>query len=64
MLSGDADGQPLFPEDLSSFETQVSTNLLDWYPITLDWTLTNGSLLLSDPAYTNEQQRFYRVLEH
>ncbi|MHB8524118.1 MAG: carboxypeptidase regulatory-like domain-containing protein [Limisphaerales bacterium] len=44
-----------------SYTVQVSTNLLDWTPLT---TLvnTNGTMTVVDPATTNLNYRFYRAV--
>jgi alpha-tubulin suppressor-like RCC1 family protein len=63
LVSRDADGAPLGPEDLASFQAQTSTNLLDWIILPNSLTLTNGSLLLIDPEAANYPQRFYRIIE-
>ncbi len=61
---GDADGTPLLPGDVSNFEPQISTNLLDWFTLPNELTLSNGLLFLHDSDSTNSPARFYRVLEH
>jgi hypothetical protein len=60
----DADGAVLALEDFLRFEAQASTNLVGWITLADALTLTNGSLLLRDPASANEPARFYRVVEH
>jgi len=64
LTSGDADGGLLSLEDVGRFESQVSSNLVDWMPLTNDIVLTNGMLLLIDQDSTNYPMRFYRVIEH
>jgi hypothetical protein len=64
LLSGDADGGLLLPQDLPAFEAQGSTNLVDWETLPGALTLTNGVLVVRDPAATNFPARFYRVIEH
>lgn len=63
LLAGDADGAGLWPGDLSCFQAQVSTNLVNWETLTNSLTLTNGLLRLWDPASTNWPSRFYRIIE-
>ena len=63
LTSGDADGGVLSPGDLSAFQAQASTNLVDWVTLPNSLTLTNGLLLLRDPDGTNCPARFYRIIE-
>ena len=63
LTSGDADRGALLPGDLANIEPQVSTNLVDWAPLTNSVMLTNGVLLVIDPQSTNYPTRFYRVIE-
>jgi alpha-tubulin suppressor-like RCC1 family protein len=63
LVSRDADGGLLGPEDLAGFQAQTSTNLLDWMVLTNSLTLTNGGLLLVDPELATSQQRYYRIVE-
>lgn len=60
---GDAGSGVLLPDDLPGFEAQGSTNLIDWTPLPGTLSLTNGVLVLRDPAATNHPARFYRVRE-
>ena len=64
LTSGDADGGFLSPEDVGRFESQISSNLLDWISFTNPIVLTNGTLLLIDQDSTNYPMRFYRIIEH
>jgi hypothetical protein len=64
LMSCDADGGALTPEDLPDFEAQTSTNLTDWVTLSGALTLTNGSLVLLDCGSTNWPARFYRIIEH
>jgi len=64
LVSADADGGPLSLEDLGRFESQVSSNLVDWMSLTNNIILTNGTLLLIDRDSTNYPVRFYRIIEH
>ncbi len=64
VLSGDADGGALLPEDLVGFEVQTSTNLVNWVTWPAPPVLTNGLLGLHEPYSTNVLVRFYRILEH
>ena len=63
LTAGDADGSPLRPTDLPGFQAQVSTNLVNWVALSNSLTLTNGMLVLRDPASTNAPSRFYRIIE-
>ncbi len=63
LASGDADGGPLLPGDLPNFQTQASTNFVDWVALLHGLTVTNGMLLLVDPDCTNYPYRFYRIIE-
>ena len=64
LLSRDADGGLLLPQDLPAFEAQASPNLVDWEMLSNVLSLTNGSLVLHDSGSTNFPMRFYRILEH
>ncbi|MEJ0089923.1 MAG: immunoglobulin domain-containing protein [Limisphaerales bacterium] len=64
LTSKDANGGLLQPSDLTNFEAQASTNLLDWVTLPNALSLTNGALLLQDNGQTNYATRFYRLLEH
>jgi hypothetical protein len=63
LLSGDADGALLLPEDLVNLEAQASTNLIDWRPQPGGLTLTNGLLQWQDADRANFARRFYRIIE-
>lgn len=62
LLFGDADQAPLTTNYLANFDVHASTNLVNWAKLTNALSLTNGLLLLVDPAVY--PQRFYRVVEH
>lgn len=64
LSSTDANGGLLTPADLANLQAQASTNLTDWTTLSNALTLTNGVLMLSDPAATNTANRFYRILEN
>jgi len=64
LSSGDADGGPLSIQDVGKFESQASSNLVDWVPLTNNMILTNGTLLIIDQDATNFPVRFYRIVEH
>lgn len=64
ILSRDADDGALSALDLPMFEAQVSTNLVHWQVLPESLSVTNGSLLLRDPAALLWPQRFYRIVEH
>lgn len=60
----DFDGRPFAASfDPSVLQVQYSSNLVDWSPLTMPLTLTNGSAQLYDPASTNMLLRFYRIIE-
>lgn len=61
--SGDADGGLLSPEDISRFEVQASTNLVDWVSLPGTISVTNGVLRVTDFEATNYPARFYRIVE-
>jgi hypothetical protein len=63
VLAGNSDGSPLAASGLSRFTAQTSTNLLQWEPLTIPLTLTNGSILLLEPAPSSYPVRFYRIIE-
>ncbi len=50
--------------DVSRFDAQGSTNFANWAALSNVLSLTNGSLLLLDPAASTRQSLFYRVVEH
>jgi hypothetical protein len=60
---GDADGGWLLPEDLTGFEVQASTNLVDWTQLDGTLVLTNGSVQFRDASSANHPWRFYRIVE-
>jgi hypothetical protein len=64
IVSRDATGGWLTPQDLPFFEAQASTNLIHWQPLWNGLSITNGALLLRDPEAAGWPQRFYRVVEH
>ena len=59
---GDWDGSPLTSNDLINFELDASSNLRNWVPLNLPFSLSNGTIQVGDP--TNYPARFYRVIEH
>jgi hypothetical protein len=63
LTSGDADGGLLSSTDVTNLQPQASSNLLDWVPMTNSLTLTNGTLLFTDPDATNHPSRYYRIIE-
>jgi hypothetical protein len=63
LTSGDADGGRLSAADLTNFEAQVSSNLVNWVPLPGALTLTNGLLQLHDSGSTNHPYQFYRIIE-
>jgi len=64
LSSTDANGGLLTPADLTNLQAQASTNLTDWTTLSNALTLTNGVLMLSDPAATNMTSRYYRIIEN
>ncbi|MGZ4972102.1 MAG: immunoglobulin domain-containing protein, partial [Limisphaerales bacterium] len=65
MTSQDID-QTLFPigADASGFQAQYSSNLIDWLPVTVPLSISNGLMQLNDLDSTNAPMRFYRVIEN
>lgn len=57
-------GVSLTEDDLPNFEAQASSDLQTWETLPDALSITNGVLLLNDPARTNYSTRFYRILEH
>ncbi|MGZ5528818.1 MAG: hypothetical protein ACXWJB_09120, partial [Limisphaerales bacterium] len=49
--------------DLSAFQAQYSSNLVDWFPVTAPLSISNGVMQLNDANATNAPQRFYRIIE-
>jgi hypothetical protein len=49
--------------DLSGFQAQYSSNLIDWLPLTAPVSLTNGVMQWNDTDATNGTMRFYRIIE-
>ena len=64
LLSRDANGSAMLTNDLPKFEAQASADLVHWQTLPDVLSVTNGSLLLRDPAASQWPQRFYRVVEH
>ena len=64
LTSQDAD-RSLFASttDISGFQAQYSSNLVDWWPVLTSMTVTNGVLQFNDMDATNAPTRFYRVIE-
>jgi hypothetical protein len=63
IVSEDEQGVRLTQSQLSSFQAQVSTNLLDWSTLEFPLWFINGDPVLVDHDATNYQQRFYRIVE-
>jgi len=57
----DADGTLLTTNELSDFEVQFSTKLVDWTAFTNSLTFTNGLLYFTEPAASPAPTRFFRV---
>ena len=62
--SQDADGGTLTPSDLTNFEAQASSDLINWTTLPNALTISNGELELQDPASTSYPARYYRIVEH
>ena len=58
-----SDGGPLFLNDLSFFEVQSSSNLVQWAKVTNSFELISGTVVIDDTAAAGQSRRFYRVLE-
>ena len=63
LTSGDINGGQIPAADLTNFEAQVSTNLINWTTLSNGLTVTNGMLLLQDSGSSNSPMRFYRIIE-
>jgi len=61
ILFGDSDGRLLTSNEITNFQVEATTNLVNWVPLTNSLSLTNGLLMLHDLA--TYARRFYRVLE-
>jgi alpha-tubulin suppressor-like RCC1 family protein len=61
--SGNMDGGPLEPADVTGFQAQASTNLVNWVTLPGPLTLTNGVVAVRDAEATNHTVRFYRMVE-
>jgi hypothetical protein len=57
-----SNGTPISLEGPLDLTFEVSSNLVNWTPLTNAVTLTNGTAQLSDPGATNATLRFYRLL--
>ena len=66
LISLDAGGITviLTAADLTNFEAQASTDLMNWETLPNALSLTNGVLQLQDSARTNYPARYYRIIEH
>jgi hypothetical protein len=49
--------------NLTNFEAQAITNLMDWTTLTNTLVLTTGAIQLQDPAAADIPKRFYRIIE-
>jgi hypothetical protein len=58
-----ADGWPISPSELSSFEAQASSNLVNWVTLPNSLALSGGSLILQDTSSANQLRRFYRIVQ-
>jgi hypothetical protein len=50
--------------DLSAWQAQYSSNLIDWFPVTAPLSISNGLIQFNDADATNDTMRFYRILEN
>ena len=64
LTAGYADGWPISPDGLPGFETQASSNLVDWTALANSLTVSDGLLILQDTSSTNQAGRFYRIVQH
>jgi hypothetical protein len=60
----DSDGG--VPENLNQLELQWRTNLDEeaWQAITNGFSISGTNVIVTDPAATNGEDRFYRILEY
>jgi hypothetical protein len=64
LTSIDADGFGIFgPVNVSNFQAQCSSNLIDWLPVNGQLSISNGAIHFTDTDATNAPQRFYRIIE-
>jgi alpha-tubulin suppressor-like RCC1 family protein len=59
----ESNGERLTPSDLPKFHVWASEDLRSWQQLTNEPVLTNGAVVLRDPAASGLPQRFYRVVE-
>jgi hypothetical protein len=63
VISGYADGWPVAPSELSGFEAQASSNLVDWVTLPNSLAVSGGSLILQDTSSAIQPSRFYRIVQ-
>lgn len=63
LFSGDEDGTELIPDDLSRFSLEASFDCVNWTPLAITPSLTNGLMRFLDEDGALETSRFYRVRE-
>ena len=63
LASGYADGWPVSSNELSGFDAQASSDLLDWATLANSLTMSNGLLILKDTTSPDRPRRFYRILQ-
>lgn len=64
IYSGDEDGTGLIPSDLMRFSLETSPDCLNWTPLAVTPTLTNGLMRFVDVDAALDDKRFYRVREN
>jgi len=63
VISGYADGWPVSPSELASFEAQTSSNLVNWVTLPNSLAVSGGSLILQDTSSVGRPMRFYRIVQ-
>jgi len=58
-----SNGSPVTLSAPLNLQFEVSSNLVDWVPLTNAVTVSNGSVQLSDPDAANSTIRFYRLMK-
>jgi hypothetical protein len=60
---GDMDGSGMVASNISRFEVQVTTNLVDWTTVPNSLGILNGQFILDDSGAATLPRRYYRVIE-